>query len=67
MRAPGGGVKETVIAGDKVTEGDKTLVPLFSAYGREPLTAADGKPLLVDSGFASGGGGGAELAFGFRR
>ena len=37
-----------MIAGDKVTEGDKTLVPLFSAYGREPLTAADGKPLLVD-------------------
>jgi len=44
---PGGG-KETVIVGDKVTEGDKTLVPLYSAYGREPLAAADGKPLLVD-------------------
>jgi urea transport system permease protein len=44
---PGGG-KETVIAGDKVTEGDKTLVPLFSAYGREPLVGADGKPLLVE-------------------
>ena len=44
---PGGG-KETVIVGDKVTEGDKTLVPLFSAYGREALAAADGKPLLVD-------------------
>ena len=43
-----GGKKETVIAGDKVTEGDKTLVPLFSAYGREPLAGADGKPLLVD-------------------
>src|SRR5262245_52970723 len=40
--------KETVIAGDKVSEGDKTLVPLFSAYGREPLTRPDGKPLLVD-------------------
>lgn len=43
-----GGKKETVIVGDKVSEGDKTLVPLFSAYGREPFTAADGKPVLVD-------------------
>jgi len=43
-----GGKKETVIAGDKVTEGDKTLVPLFAAYGREPLAGSDGKPLLVD-------------------
>src|SRR5688572_6216647 len=43
-----GGRKETVIAGDKVTEGDKTLVPLFAAYGREPLAGSDGKPLLVD-------------------
>ena len=45
--APGGG-KETVIVGDKVSEGDKTLVPLFSAFGREPLTGPDGKPLLVE-------------------
>ena len=37
-----------MIVGDKVTEGDKTLVPLFSAYGREALTGADGQPLLVD-------------------
>jgi len=44
---PGGG-KDTVIVGDKVSEGDKTLVPLFSAYGREPLAGADGKPLLAD-------------------
>src|SRR5438093_10491174 len=44
---PGGG-KETAILGDKVSEGDKTLVPLFSAYGREPLTGADGTPLLVE-------------------
>jgi len=43
-----GGKKETVIVGDKVTEGDKTLVPLFSAYGREPLASADGKPLLIE-------------------
>ena len=43
-----GGARETVIVGDKVTEGDKTLVPLFSAYGRGPLTAPGGKPLLVD-------------------
>ena len=43
-----GGKKETVIVGDKVTEGDKTLVPLFTAYGREPIAGADGKPLLVD-------------------
>ena len=45
-----GGKKETVIAGDKVTDGDKTLVPLFSAYAREPLAGPDGKPLLVDIG-----------------
>ena len=43
-----GGKKETVIVGDKVSEGDKTLVPLFRAYGREALTGADGKPLLAD-------------------
>jgi urea transport system permease protein len=42
------GRKETVIVGDKVSEGDKTLVPLSTAYGREPLKAADGKPLLVE-------------------
>ena len=42
-----GGRKETVIVGDKVSEGDKTLVPLFTAYGREPVTGGDGKPLLV--------------------
>jgi hypothetical protein len=44
---PGGG-KETVIVGDKVTEGIRRSCRLFSAYGREPLAAADGKPLLVD-------------------
>lgn len=48
VRSLPGGKKETVIAGDKVTEGDKTLVPLFAAYGREPLSGADGKPLLVE-------------------
>jgi len=42
------GKKETVIVGDKVSEGDKTLVPLFTAYGREPIVGADGKPLLVE-------------------
>jgi urea transport system permease protein len=42
------GKKETVIVGDKVNEGDKTLVPLFTAYGREPIRSADGKPLLAD-------------------
>jgi urea transport system permease protein len=48
MRTLPGGAKETVIVGDKVTEGDKTLVPLFSAYGRAPLAGADGKGLLVE-------------------
>ena len=43
-----GGKKETVIVGDKVSEGDKTLVPLFRAYGREPIVGPDGKPLLAD-------------------
>ena len=47
-RKAAGGQKETVIVGDKVSEGDKTLVPLFGAYGREPLSGPDGKPLLVD-------------------
>ncbi len=46
-KLPGGG-RETVIVGDKVTEGDKTLVPMFSAYGREPLTGPEGTPLLVE-------------------
>ena len=27
---------------------DKTLVPLFTAYGRAPITGSDGKPLLVE-------------------
>jgi urea transport system permease protein len=48
VRTGPGGKKDTVIVGDKVSEGDKTLVPLFSAYGREPLLGADGKPLMVD-------------------
>ncbi len=42
------GQKETVIVGDKVTEGDRTLVPLFGAYGREAIAGPDGKPLLVE-------------------
>ena len=48
VRTLPGGKKDTVIAGDKVTEGDKTLVPLFSAYGRGTIAGPDGKPLLVD-------------------
>ncbi|MBI1727749.1 MAG: urea ABC transporter permease subunit UrtB [Candidatus Rokubacteria bacterium] len=48
VRSLPGGKKETVIVGDKVNEGDKTLVPLFTAYGREPIRSADGKPLLAD-------------------
>ena len=43
-----GGKKETVIVGDKISEGDKTLVPLFTAYGREPIVGRDGKPLLAE-------------------
>jgi urea transport system permease protein len=42
------GTKETIIVGDKVTEGAKTLVPVFTAYGREPMRGPDGKPLLAD-------------------
>ena len=48
VRALPGGKKETVIVGDKVNEGDKTLVPVFTAYGREPLLSPAGKPLLVE-------------------
>jgi urea transport system permease protein len=48
VRTLPGGKKETVIVGDKVNEGDKTLVPIFTAYGREPLKNSDGKPLLAD-------------------
>jgi urea transport system permease protein len=43
-----GGKKETVIVGDKVSDGDKTLVPLFTGYGREPITGLDGEPLLAE-------------------
>jgi urea transport system permease protein len=48
VRLLAGGKKETVIVGDKVSEGDKTLVPIFSAYGREPIVGPAGKPLLVE-------------------
>jgi urea transport system permease protein len=48
VRSLPGGKKETVIVGDKVSEGDKTLVPLFTAYGREPIVGPDGKPLLAE-------------------
>jgi len=48
VRSLPGGKKETVIVGDKVNEGDKTLVPIFTAYGREPLQSAGGTPLLVE-------------------
>ena len=40
VRTAADGKKETVIVGDKVTDGDKTMVPLFSAYGREALVGA---------------------------
>jgi urea transport system permease protein len=43
-----GGSLETVIVGDKITEGDTTRVPMFRAWGREPITGPDGKPLLAD-------------------
>ena len=43
-----GGKKETVIVGDKVSEGDTILVPIFSAYGRETIAGPAGKPLLVE-------------------
>ena len=55
VRSLPGGKKETVIVGDKVSEGDKTLVPLFTAYGREPILAPDGKPLLAGALDAGGG------------
>jgi urea transport system permease protein len=48
VRTLPGGKKETVIVGDKVSEGDKTLVPLFTAYGREPIAGPDGRPLLTE-------------------
>jgi hypothetical protein len=48
VRSLPGGKKDTVIVGDKVSEGDKTLVPLFTAYGREPIAGPDGKPLLAE-------------------
>jgi urea transport system permease protein len=48
VRSLPAGKKETVIVGDKVNEGDKTLVPIFTAYGREPIRSPDGKPLLAD-------------------
>jgi urea transport system permease protein len=48
LRPLPGGKKATVIVGDKVSDGDKTLVPLFTPYGREPIAGPDGKPLLVE-------------------
>jgi len=48
VRTLAGGAKETVIVGDKITEGDRTLVPVFSAYGRMAQAGPDGKPLLIE-------------------
>ena len=48
VRSLPGGKKDVVIVGDKVSEGDKVLVPLFTAYGKDPILAPDGKPLLVE-------------------
>jgi urea transport system permease protein len=48
VRTLPGGKKETVIVGDKVNEGDKTLVPLFSGYGRDHIQGPDGKQVLAD-------------------
>jgi urea transport system permease protein len=48
VRTLADGRKETVIVGDKVSEGEKTLVPLYTAYGREPVMGPEGKPLLVE-------------------
>jgi len=48
VREVSGGRKETVVVGDKVSAGDKTLVPLFTAYGREPIVDPDARPLLVE-------------------
>jgi urea transport system permease protein len=62
---PGGG-KETVIVGDKVNEGDRTLVPLFSAYGREPIAGPDGKALLAELGTLAEVGAGRSLRIAIR-
>src|SRR5262245_64092335 len=48
VRSLPGGQKETVIVGDKVNEGDKTLVPHLSAYGRDQIQSPDGKQVLAD-------------------
>jgi urea transport system permease protein len=48
VRTRADGTKQTVIAGEKVTEGERTLVPIFSAYGREPVRGTDGKPATAD-------------------
>jgi urea transport system permease protein len=48
VRTAAAGKKETVIVGDKVDEGERTVVPVFTAYGREPIIGPAGKPLLVE-------------------
>jgi urea transport system permease protein len=48
VRSLPGGKKETLIVGDKVNEGDRTLVPIFTAYGREPIQDPGGRPVLVE-------------------
>ncbi|MCI0546037.1 MAG: urea ABC transporter permease subunit UrtB [Candidatus Rokubacteria bacterium] len=42
------GRRQTLIVGDKVADGDRTMVPLHAPYGREAITGPDGTPLLVD-------------------
>ena len=48
VRTLPGGKKETVIVGDKVSEGDKTLVRCSPPTGGRRCSRPDGKPLLVD-------------------
>ena len=50
VRTLPGGKKETVIVGDKVNEGDKTLVPIFTAYG----VVFSGGPLFPFVAIAAG-------------
>jgi urea transport system permease protein len=66
VRTRPGGEKETVIVGDKVNEGDRTLVPLFTAYGRAPIAGPDAKPLLAELGTLAEVGAGRSLRVAIR-
>ena len=45
--APAGGVPRVVLGGEVISQGDTKRVPLWSAYGKQPLLDANGQAVVV--------------------